>query len=158
MTKNINKFLLIFLFIIISSCGYKILDNAETNNFNIKEINSFGDKRINFKIKNNLLNFSKKKSQNILLIDLNTKKIKNIKEKNIKNEITKYEISLNVDVEFNLINSDENYTLNISNTGSYLVVDSYSTTLNNEKKLIDDLIENISEKILKKISLKLNDI
>ena len=158
MKQIITKFFLFLFLFATVNCGYKVINESERNKFSIQEIKTSGDKRINFKIKNNLLNFSKKKSQNILLIDLNTKKIKNIKEKNIKNEITKYEISLNVDVEFNLINSDENYTLNISNTGSYLVVDSYSTTLNNEKKLIDDLIENISEKILKKISLKLNDI
>ncbi|MBD1150182.1 hypothetical protein IDH12_02185 [Pelagibacterales bacterium SAG-MED29] len=158
MKQIITKFFLFLFLFATVNCGYKVINESERNKFSIQEIKTSGDKRINFKIKNNLLNFSKKKSQNILLIDLNTEKIKNIKEKNIKNEITKYEISLNVDVEFNLINNDENYTLNISNTGSYLVVDSYSTTLNNEKKLIDDLIENISEKILKKISLKLNDI
>ena len=48
--------------------------------------------------------------------------------------------------------------INLSNSGNYLVADSYSTTLNNEKKLVDDLIENISEKIQKKISSQLNDI
>ena len=158
MNQIITKSLLIFFFLLTSNCGFKVLDKSKINNFTIKEIQTSGNKRINYKIKNNLLVNSSKNNENILLINLKTKKIKNIKEKNIKNEITKYEISLNVDVEFNLINNDENYTLNISNTGSYLVVDSYSTTLNNEKKLIDDLIENISEKILKKISLKLNDI
>ena len=152
-----KSFLFLFLFTTVN-CGFKVIDKSEENNFAIQEIKTSGDKRINFKIKNNLLNYSKKNNQNILFIDLSTKKSKKIKEKNIKNEITKYEISLNVDVEFNLINSDENYRVNISNTGSYLVVDSYSTTLNNEKKLIDDLIENISERILKKISLQLNDI
>ena len=65
---------------------------------------------------------------------------------------------MDANVKFNLINSDKNYKINLSNKGNYLVADSYSTTLNNEKKLIDDLIKNISEKILKKISLKLNDI
>ena len=56
-----------------------------------------------------------KNNQNIVFINLSTKKNKNIKEKNIKNEITKYEISLNVNVRFNLINSDTNYKINLSN-------------------------------------------
>ena len=152
-----KSFLFLFLFATVN-CGFKVINESEKNNFSIQEIKTSGNKRINFKIKNNLLNYSKKNNQNILLIDLSTKKTKNIKEKNIKNEITKYEISLNINVRFNLINSDTNYKINLSNKGNYLVVDSYSTTLNNEKKLIDNLIENISEKILKKISLKLNDI
>jgi outer membrane lipopolysaccharide assembly protein LptE/RlpB len=152
-----KSFLFLFLFTTVN-CGFKVINESEKNNFSIQEIKTSGNKRINFKIKNNLLNYSKKNNQNILLIDLSTKKTKNIKEKNIKNEITKYEISLNVNIKFNLINSDTNYKINLSNKGDYLVAESYSTTLNNEKKLIDNLIENISEKILKKISLKLNDI
>ena len=152
-----KSFLFLFLLATVN-CGFKVINESEKNKFSIQEIKTSGDKRINFKIKNNLLNSAKKNHQNILLINLNTKKSKNIKEKNIKNEITKYEISLNVNVGFNLINSDTNYKINLSNKGSYLVADSYSTTLNNEKKLIDNLIKNISEKILKKISLKLNDI
>ena len=158
MKKIITKsFLFLFLFATVN-CGFKVINESEKNNFSIQEIKTSGDKRINFKIKNNLLNYSKKNNQNILLIDLSTKKTKNIKEKNIKNEITKYEISLNVNVRFNLINNDTNYKINLSNKGDYLVADNYSATLNNEKKLINDLIENISEKILKKISLILNDI
>ena len=158
MNQIIKKsFLFLFLFATIN-CGFKVIKESENNNFAIQEIKTSGDKRINFKIKNNLLNYTKKDSQNILIINLNTKKTKTIKEKNIQNEITKYEITLDVGLEFNLINSDISYKIDISNKGDYLVVDSYSATLNNEKKLTNDLIENISEKILKKISLKLNDI
>ena len=65
---------------------------------------------------------------------------------------------MNVNIQFSLINDNKNYEINVSNTGEYLVADGYSTTLNNEKKLIDNLIKDISQKILKKISLKLDDI
>ena len=158
MKQIISKsFLLLFLFATVS-CGFKVIDESEKNNFSIQEIKTSGDKRINFKIKNNLLNYSKKNNQNILFIDLSTEKNKKIKEKNIKNEITKYEISLNIDVRFNLMNSETNYKISLSNKGHYLVADSYSTTLNNEKKLTNDLVENASKKIIRKINLKLNDI
>ena len=53
---------------------------------------------------------------------------------------------------------DLDYVINLSSVGDYLVADNYSTTLNNEKKLITNLVENISEKIIKKISLQLDDI
>ena len=158
MKQKITKTLLIIFFFLTVSCGFKVMNESEENNFSIREIKTSGNKRINFKIKNNLLNYSTKNNENILLINLDTKKNKSVKEKNIKNEITKYEISLDVNVRFNLINSDTSHKINLSDKGIYLVVDSYSTTLNNEKKVIDDLAENISEKILKKISLKLNDI
>ena len=158
MKRIITKSLLFLFLFTTVNCGFKVINESEVNQFSIGEIKTSGDRRINFKIKNNLLNYSKKDNPNILIINLSSKKNKNIKEKNIKNEITKYEVSLNVDVKFSLINSNMSYKINLSNSGNYLVADSYSTTLNNEKKLVDDLIENISEKIQKKISLQLNDI
>ena len=158
MKQKITKTLLIIFFFLTVSCGFKVMNESEENNFSIREIKTSGNKRINFKIKNNLLNYSTKNNENILLINLDTKKNKSVKEKNIKNEITKYQVSLNVSVKFNSINSNKNYVIDISSEGDYLVNNSYSTTLNNEKKLIDNLVENISEKIIKKISLKLDDI
>ena len=158
MKRVITKSLLFIFLLTTVNCGFKIINESDNNQFSVQEINTSGDKRINFKIKNNLLNNSKEDNPNILIIKLSSEKNKNIKEKNIKNEVTKYEISLNVDIIFSLINSNKSYKINLSNSGSYLVDDSYSTTLNNEKKLVDDLIENISEKILKRISIQLNDI
>ena len=157
MTKNINKFLLIFLFIFISNCGYKILDNSETNNFNIKEINSFGDKRINFKIKNSLIVDSMNDRTNNLILELDTKKIKKIKEKNIKNEITKYEISLISNIKLNFLEKNQKHSFSIISTGDYLASDRYSTTLKNEKRLVEDLTNDLSTKIKNKINLITND-
>ena len=158
MKQKFTKYLLFLGLFLTLNCGYKVINESENNNFSIKEIRTAGDKRINFKIKNNLLTYSTKNNQNILLINLITKKNKNVKEKNIKNEITKYQILINVSVKFKLVNADKDEIINLSSQGDYLVDESYSTTLNNEKKLIDNLVENISEKIIKKISLKLDDI
>ena len=158
MTQNINKSLLIFLFFIISSCGYKILDNTETNNFSIKEINTFGDKRINFKIKNSLIVDYSKHTTNNLVLELDTKKIKKIKEKNIKNEITKYEISLISSIKLNLLEKNQEHKFSITSSGDYLAADKYSTTIKNEKRLIEDLTNDISNKIKNRINLITNDL
>ena len=158
MTKNTNKFLLIFLFFIISSCGYKILDNAETNNFSIKEINTFGDKRINFKIKNSLIVDYSQHTTNNLVLELNTKKIKKIKEKNIKNEITKYEISLISNIKLNFLEKNQEHKFSITSNGDYLAADKYSVTIKNEKRLIEDLTNDISNKIKNRINLITNDL
>ncbi len=157
MTKSTNKFILIFLFFVISSCGYKVLDNAETNNFNIKEINTFGDKRINFKIKNSLIVDSLKDRTNNLVLELNTKKIKKIKEKNIKNEITKYEISLISNIKLNFLEKNQKHSFKVVSKGDYLASEKYSTTLKNEKRLVEDLTNDLSTKIKNKINLITND-
>jgi len=158
MIKKFTKILIIFSFILLSNCGFKVLDTSQINNFTIQEIKTTGDKRTSFKIKNNLIINSEKNNKNILIINLDTKKERSIKEKNIKNEITKYEISLEITVEFNLIGSDINEKFNINISGDYLVGTNYSTTINNEKKLINNLAENISTNILNRIGSRINDI
>ena len=158
MIKIVKNFGLLFLMLILANCGFKTIDKTKQNNSSIKEITSAGDKRINFKIKNNLSISTTDLSDNKLMISLKTKKNKVIKEKNIKNEITKYQITLNTEIEFNLLNFGKAYKENIIVTGDFLIGDNYSSTISNEKKLIDQLVEEISEEILDKINARLNDI
>ena len=154
--KIIHFFLAILL--LNTSCGFKVLDKSKNNNFSIQEVRSSGEIRINYKIKNNILRNSRETSKNQVVLTLDTKKIKSIKEKNIKNEITKYQVSLVADIKFFLINSDIKSNFNKSVVGDYTAGTNYSTTINNEKKIVDDLIENLSEKILDEIDLRLNDL
>lgn len=157
MNKIISTLVTVFLAVLISNCGFKVLDKTKLNNFTIKEIIISGDRRINFKIRNNLQAYDKDGGQN-LLVYLDTKKAKEVKEKNMKNEIVKYQIYLKANIKVELIDENKNFEINITTNGDYLVDPSYSGTLNNEKQLIDTLVEEISEKISDNISLKLNDI
>ena len=158
MKKIAQNFSIILLMLILTNCGFKVVDKTKLNNFSIKEITSSGDKRINFKIKNNLSINTAKQNDNKLLVSLKTKKNKIIKEKNIKNEIIKYQILLTAEIDFNLIKVGKMYKEKVVISGDYLVGDNYSITIANEKKLVDQLVEDISEKILNKINKKLNDI
>ena len=83
MKKKITKVFLFVFLIMPISCGFKVLNELEENNFTISDIQTTGDKRINFKIRNNLLTYSKKDGQNALLLNLDSNKIKRIKEKTI---------------------------------------------------------------------------
>tara|TARA_B100001758_G_C18207209_1_gene503050 strand:+ start:40 stop:516 length:477 start_codon:yes stop_codon:yes gene_type:complete len=157
MKKNLNKvFLILFLFI-TSNCGYKVLNNSEINNFNMVQIKSSGDQRINFKIKNILTVNSSKNKENSLVMELSTKKEKKVKEKNIKNEITKYEILLSSRVKLNFLENNIEKEFTVASSGDYIVGNKYSTTLSNEKRLISNLTEDLSKKIINNINLVLND-
>ena len=156
MNKIVKVFFLSGL-ILLSNCGFKVLNKSQSSNFEISQITTSGDKRLGYKLKNKLSFNTTKNSENTLLIDLNLKKIKEIKEKNIKNEITKYQITLNVDVQFNILEKGNDLKFKKVVVGDYLVGDIYSTTINNEKKLITNLIDQISKNILAEISIKVND-
>ena len=152
-----KKILIILsVFLLSSACGFEIIDRTKLANYDINEIITIGDKRINFKIKNKLLYGSKKNDKKLFTIYLNTKKTKTVKEKNIKNEITKYLININIEVKFEEINKNVSGSFSVNKSGDYNVGSQYSQTLNNEKKLTELLTDKLSEEILDELGIRLN--
>ena len=153
-----NKLLkLITLIVLLTNCGFKIVNNSELRNFNIVEIETSGESRVNFSLKNNLINKKINNNRKIKL-DLETDKIKEIKENNIKNEITKYSITISTKVNFKLIGENKLGEFTVSKKGNYNVQEQYSQTLNNEKKLIDSLTDEIVEEIFNNLAQTVNDL
>ena len=89
---------------------------------------------------------------------MDIQKIKSIKEKNIKNEVTKYQILINVIVKIDNKDLSKKDQIIITNTGEYIVGDQYSKTINNEKKLIDILTNDLSDEIIFKLSERIDDL
>ena len=50
--NNLKLIIIAISLILLTNCGFKIIDKRELLNFNIEEISASGDKRINFKLKN----------------------------------------------------------------------------------------------------------
>lgn len=158
MKKLLIKLFVIIIFLSTTNCGFKTIDKENIKNFKVQEIKTTGNKRINYKIKNYLLSNSIQDNNNNLIIKLKTDKKKIIKEKNIKNEITKYQVKIIVKVMFIEVGKNEEHKLTLSKSGNYDIGAQHSQTLNNEKNLIKLLTNNISEQILEELSGKLNDI
>ena len=152
--KKISLYLILLIF--VSNCGFKVIDMSEQNNFSIANIETTGQSKINYIIKNNLLK-STRKDINEINIKLETEKIRSIKEKNIKNEITKYEILIVVNVKIIENKNNKNHNITVRDTGDYNVAEQNSTTRNNEKQLIKLMSNSLSDKILNKINSTLND-
>lgn len=147
MIKNLRLVLLIFF---VSNCGFKIVDNENLYNFSVTDINISGDKRIGFNIKNDLLR--NKNDNDKIELEINVNKGKEIKEKNLGNEVTKYEIIINVKIDYNIISKNRSGTFTISKKGNYVVQDQYSETLIQERNLIDNLSDKIVEEIQENLS------
>ena len=154
--KNLKLITIAISLILLTGCGFKVIDKRELLNFNIKEISTNGDKRINFELKNKLSDYNDTNSSKVIKIELDTKKTKSIKEKNISNEITKYQIKVLVNVKLIKTDNTNNLEFTIEREGDYVVADKFSQTLNNEKKLIRNITEKISESIIGEIINKLN--
>ena len=153
--KTKSLFLTLIIFFLTNNCGFKIVNKGEIYNFDINEIITSGDNRINFKIKNNLIFNSKKSEKKLVDIYLDTKKSKEVKEKNINNEITKYQITITSAIRVKELIDENIISFKIVKTGDYTVAGQYSQTLSNEKKLIDVLIDDVTEDILSEIILNI---
>jgi|TARA_Y100000389_G_C17401610_1_gene485663 hypothetical protein len=152
-----NIILSFFLILIIPSCGFKIIEQDKLGNFYVDTLETFGEKRINHYLKNKLLFTSKKGVENQIKIKIISKKNKTIKEKNIRNEVTKYNISVFTEIEYEHIRKKSKKIFNITENGNFNVSNQNSETRNNERKLIDLLTENIAKKIIKELILQLDD-
>jgi len=154
----IKIFIVSFLFLVLTQCGFKVLDKSELKKYKISLIETSGDKKINFLIKNDLMsNIQNNISNEEIIIKINSEKNKAIKEKNINNQITKYEISLNTQVEVIFIKENLNKLMSFNISGDYDVGDNHSTTINNQNNLERLLTSKISAQIINKLSLIVND-
>ena len=152
--KNVLQ--IIFLTILLMGCGFKPL-NQQTNLI-ISQIDFKGDKKINYHLKNKVSKISNKEKGKKIGINIETETKKTIKEKNISNEITKYEIYMTAKVKFRLIESSQEKEFSVNTRGDFNVSNLYSTTLNNEKNLRNSLINDLSNKIIKNLISKADDL
>ena len=156
MVKNKIIPLILSLFI-FSGCGFKVVKLSELNNFYINEIDTEGDKRVSYEIRNNLVSMTKNPEKKLINLKLNSNKTKTIKEKNIKNEITKYEINIAVEITTYDRRYDIIHQFTETSKGSYSVSNQHSQTLSNEKKQTKILSKRISERIYNKLRDISND-
>ena len=151
MFKNI--YLIILVFILTTQCGYQVVNQKDLRQFYIKSIELEGEKMLNHKIKKNVLFYSKESNNNVFNVKIKTNKTKSIIEKNIKNEIVKYQIDISSNVEFYNFETGVLFTNSFSERGNFNVGNKNIDKRNSEKKLIEDLTEKISKKIIKRLRL-----
>ena len=155
-----RKILTIFTaLILLTSCGFKVIDKTSSLKYAIKNIESEGDKKVNFFIKNNLIKkFSSGYTDDYVNIKILSNKKRAIKEKNIKNQITKYNISISTRFEIVFANKNIKKIINLNESGDYDVNNNKSVTTNNQNNLEKYLARKISKQITDKIIFIINDL
>ncbi len=157
MTNKISNFLLIILFVLITSCGFKTLDYANIDNFKIEKIESSGYQRANFLIKNDLKQSSRENSSNVITIDINTTKERNVKERKLNRKVVKNEVIISANYSIYFIGKNKTHESSFSSSADYIVNKSFANSLRTERKLEKNLTKNISNFILKDINAIIND-
>ena len=157
MNEKFKNFFLILLFILLSNCGFKVLDNTDINDFKIEKISSSGYSKVNFIIKKRLKDKTIGNSSNIVSINIDSKKSKIIKEKNLNKKIRKNEITIMSNFSIYFVGKNKNFEFKHSASADYLVSKNYADSLRTEKKIEKTLASTLANKIIKDINLIIND-
>ena len=129
----------------IWGCGYQPILNDENQKFSISQFNLEGNKRLGGLLKNNLIVI--KKNKNSLVLDIKSEKKTVIANKSQTGKILSYSLTLNFEINASK-NQNIIYSKVFTKTQNYNAADVHSGTLNNEKKLVEILIESIANELL----------
>ena len=150
-TIVVIPFLLVIFF--VTACSYQKMNSIDQKKFFIQEFEIDGDTRESFVIQKKIKRFSNKDGANKIKIYINLTKGKTIKEKNIQNKVTKYNLSLSADVKIVELNTSREIKRTFVANQTYDVDDNYSNTVNNLKAASNTLIDRIIDEILDQLRI-----
>ena len=150
-TIVIIPFLLVSFF--VTACSYQKMNSIDQKKIFIQEFEINGDRRESFVIQKKIKRFSNKDGANKIKIYINLTKGKTIKEKNIQNKVTKYNLSLSADVKIVELNTAREIKRTFVANQTYDVDDNYSNTVNNLKAASNTLIDRIIDEILDQLRI-----
>jgi len=153
--KSIVIIPLIVIFF-VNACSYQKMNSINQKKFFIQEFEINGDTRESFIIQKKIKRFSNKDSANKIKILINLTKGKTIKEKNIQNKVTKYNLSLSADVRIVELNTAREIKRTFVSNQAYDVDDNYSNTVNNLKAASNALIDRTIDEILDQLRIYYN--
>ena len=150
-TIVVIPFLLISFF--VTACSYQKMNSINQKKIFIQEFEINGDTRESFIIQKKIKRFSNKDSVNKIKIYINLTKGKSVKEKNIQNKVTKYNLSLSADVKIVELNTAREIKRTFVANQTYDVDDNYSNTVDNLKAASNTLIDRIIDEILDQLRI-----
>ena len=160
MKKNFYIILPYILIILISGCaGYEPIFSSTSFKFKIANYSIVGEEIIGQRIYSKLYSASaSEKTDDVrnIEITLNIIKDKNETARNSAGKIIEYKITLNAEIVVeDFMTKDEVLNQAFTSSLSYKVQDKYSDTLKLENQTIENLANNIYEKLLIQLSEKL---
>jgi hypothetical protein len=151
--KYLTLILILFSILFLNSCGYKKLNSENLNDFKIDKLEITGEKKLAYKLKNNIEIYSSQNSKFIYDIKINLISTKETKIKNTTGKVTRYTAKFQADTSIINTNTKNVYSKTFNSTNDYDIGSTHSDTLNNEKKAIENNLNYISNEIIKLLKL-----
>lgn len=155
MEKNLKiTSLLILASLLFLSCGFKQINHKDNKLIYIRDINLSGNPKIAYNLKNNILLISNKDAKNKYDVDIKLQKKENNKIKNKKGKITRYTVSITVDLQLTSLDNVNNKINKIfTRSADYDVAPIHSDTKANEKNVTKNITQHLSSEIINFITM-----
>jgi|TARA_B110000914_G_scaffold174715_1_gene155825 hypothetical protein len=157
MKKNIKIILILFLPIFFLACGFKPINQKDINLIYIQNIDISGTQRIAYSLKNNILLISNSDSINKYDIGIKISEEKNNKIKDKTGKVTRYGLLISTEVELTNLRNNNKIQKTFIREGDYNVAPIHSNTISNEKNAIKIIIQQLSEDIVRYISISMRN-
>ena len=158
MKKTFLSIALITTLFSLNHCGFKVVKYADDKNYNVINFEDVGNNNINYTIQRNLVRSHNNQNLVDLNISIETILNKNIKEKNISNRVTKYELIVMSKVKILVIDKNKEYEFTITDKGELKASNKINKLKYDENSILLRLANNISNQIDRKITSILNDL
>ena len=146
--KNILIFFYIINLILLTSCGYKVINNINNTNFEIIEINAEGNDKINNRLEKFFSRYQdKENSSRLFNVQIDSAFIKKVSSKNTAGEDASF--SMKISVKLDIFENNQNIkssifekNTNYNNLDSKFELKQYENVLMNS--LIDEILLEIN--------------
>jgi len=153
MKKN-NRIIVIFILtLMLSSCGFKQINQKNNKLIYIQNIDIVDKQRIAYSLKNDILLISDLNSENKYDVEIKIDKKKKNKIKDKTGKVTRYQISIIAGLKLTNLDSNKKIEKVFIRNGDYDINKIHSGTINKEKYLIKNLIQQLSEDIVNYVTL-----
>tara|TARA_B110000967_G_scaffold196132_1_gene226375 strand:+ start:177 stop:596 length:420 start_codon:yes stop_codon:yes gene_type:complete len=129
------------------SCGFKKI-NTDENKIFIQDISVIGEKRMSYMLKNNISLISKKEAKDKYNIKIELTREKKSKIKSKTGKITRYNISVVLNLTMENIDTQEIVSKIFSRDDDYDVAKIHSDTIYNEANITENIVKKLSDDIV----------
>ena len=149
-----QKKIIFLLLLLLSSCGYEAIyskKNSSNYVFSISDLGFVGDKTVNLKIKEKLINYTQGKKDKDFILRISSTSEKITLAKNTAGDATSFKnlISINVEV---LMNNKFKTNFTILESFNYNNISNKFNLKKYEKEIKNNLAETASDKLIFKLS------
>jgi hypothetical protein len=155
MKKKITILSILTLLVLLTSCGYKKVNQKDNDLIHIQNINVTGEQRIAYTLKNNILLISNLNSKNKYDAELEIKKIKTDKNKDKTGKVTRFNLSISAALLLKNSNNSQEITKYFVQNQDYDLGVNHSDTINAENNTTKNIIQKLSDDITNFITLRM---